>query len=395
MSKPKILLCWGYHRIDWIDPFVRLKNSFEFTFISFFNKPENENEIPFEKLYWSDFKSADQIIELTEPSKIIFMSIDTGFSVSLSYSARKHKVETLVMQHGLFHDYEFYRQQEILSKKSKFEEHFDYTPSWKITLAFLFRSVGFSHLISFLRIVLTLIVARKFGRNLSLKHFSNRFFRADKYLCYTRYNGRVYTSRDKIDDENIIEIGNPSYDPFFEKRKESNCNPERYFLLIDQPLAENPFTSFSITKDEMNEFYSKLNAFCKLNSAALYIKLHPESYNSNFMIQDPNITYYKDADVVMLIKNSLGCFGFFSSVIVPATYFKRCTVFKLKGLKSETQDDLIASDFVSSDDFEKFDPERLKMRATNVKNRRQKFTKKYLYKADGKSIFRLKEVLDS
>lgn len=394
MNKPIVLLNWAYYRDDWITPFERMKNEFNFKFISYANSSNKKEGFPFDQLFWNDYNSAIELIEKIKPEKIVFMSIDSGYSIALNAVAKSRGIKTIVLQHGLFHDYSFYRKMEIRNKNhgiSKSDPAFVTKKSH--TIQFIVRSVSLSPFKLF-SISLYLIFARLKGVNWTLMNLNISTFKANEYFCYTRFNGRVYIQRDQVKNEQIIEIGNPAYDSFFFKKYKVSKTSEKYYLLIDQPFAENPFNNFGVTRDDMNRFYMKLNVFCKKNDAKLIIKLHPESYSSDFLIEDQNIQYVRKGNIEELVLNSEGSFGTFSNLIIPAIYFKPCILFKLPELISETQEDLINLGVVGSLDFFEFNPADILFSSLDVSKRHSKeFIQKYLYKADGKSIKRLSNSL--
>ena len=390
-SKKTILCCWPYYRMDWIMPFIELQEFFEFVFISYFKKPENELDIPFRKIYWSEFLNANHILEEEKPQKVIFMSIDDGFSASLNFLARKKGIGTYVLQHGLFHDYNFYRQQERFSKRNGHELNPDYLTKTSDTLSFVYKSLK-RYPLALLIVVETLVISRFLGKNRAIKQFSLGYFKALKYIGYTAFNCRIHLQRDHARRGDIIEIGNPSFDLIINHQKKFKTEP--YYLLIDQPFLDSPFVNFGLQEFEVTRFYEKLNQFCIGEDAKLYIKLHPESYNSELRHKHPNITYIKEANLNSLIANSKGCFGTFSNLIIPTIYLRPCYLFTLPSLQSQTQDDLIQIGIVGHLPFLTFESKEIMFDSIRLSAKdNSEFKEKYLFKDDGKSLERLKEVL--
>lgn len=393
MKKPLILLNWPYYRKDWVQPFIELRDELEFVFVSYVDSSKREEDFPFKQLFWDEFQSARELLEKEKPCKVVFMSIYSGYSIALNLAASQKNIPTYVLQHGLYHNYSFYRKMEVSNKKNGVAVRNEAHKANRFgTFIFIFKSLANRQKKYLPLIALYLFLVNKKGVNWASKYLRPCFILADQYLCYTRFNGRIYQEREGVLKDRIAEIGNPTYDSFFEfDRKKIE---KKYYLLIDQPFTENQFNNFGISENEMNNFYLKLNEFCESVNAKLIIKLHPESYTGTFMVKNKNITYVKKADIESLVFNSLGCFGTFSSLIIPVIYFKKCYLFKISGLESNTQEDIIRLSVVKSLDFHEFSPRDINFSNFNKReNKLGEFIKKFLYKIDGQSLMRLSQAL--
>lgn len=391
--KQTILLNWPYHRKDWLLPFLKLQDQFEFIFLSYPVKPSSINLDGFKTIYWQDYSNANEILNSIQPDKVVFMSIESGYAIALNMAARTKSIPTMVLQHGLFHDYEFYRKQEIYNRRSsKYKIHEDLFPSDKKHIfKFLIRSLSTLQIVHLPLIFFYLTLKNRLGTNYALKLFNLNWRKSQKYICYTMFNARIYKERDRITEHKLVEIGNPHYDQFFQTKENFPVYTDKYYLLIDQPFAENSFNEFDISKSEMNAFYSKLNEFCISKNAKLYIKLHPESYNSTFMLQHENIKYFKDIQLEPLIRSSEGCFGSFSNILLPALLIKKCILFK--SISSKTQDDIVDMGMADLLDFKGFSINQIDFSHVKDNSNEDEFVRKYFYLNDGMSIERLSKIL--
>lgn len=394
-KKPIILLCWGYHRIGWNEPFLKLKNQFQFHYLFFTNKEEDEvSNFDLPVHYWNDFNNAQEILELIKPEKIIFMSIDSGLTIALNITARSNNFKTYIMQHGLYRNYEFYLKLQNQGK-ADISKAINEIRGRNNTLRFILKSIRIKTLIPFLRLFYFLFITRKKGFIIALHEAIFKMMKPNKYLGFTMYNMRIHFEREKISKNEVEIIGNPYFDDILQFNPEKNVTAERYYLLIDQPLAENSFGfmfNTGISKVQVNEFYSKLNEFALKNNAKLYIKLHPGSYKSTFMLQHENIIYFKDADNVQLIHNSLGCFGCSSTLMIPVLYIKPTVLFTYNNIDDvENMAQFGLAKVLDLVTFEVSDIEFIDKSNDPVK--RQEFIDKFLYNPEINATDNLKKVL--
>lgn len=403
-KKTKILLCWGYHRKSWLHAFRALQDDFEFYYLFYISKPENERNVSGSDniLYWSDFKSAQDLLNKIKPEKIVFMGIEGINAIALNVVAQKRNIETLVLQHGMFHTYSDYLKlaKEDLNVRKK-TNNFSRS-AIEIDRAFLFRfflrSVAFVNPLAIAYMLKLQYLKRKYVEVEAVKNAPSKFRTASKYVVFSKSNASIYSERDKIDESNLVEIGNPEMDAYFAFAEDHQNVEGNYYLLIDQPWSElKEFSSpgFGITNEQMNQFYVKLAEFAETKSAKLKIKLHPYSYDSDFFISHPNIEYKKDTDLIELIMSSRGVFGYSSTLLLPALYFKRCCVFRIWE-ESSFQNMIEKLGFAQVLDYHTFSTEDIDFESIEKsRESMDEFVKRYFYKADGKAIQRLKEILQA
>lgn len=394
-TKPIILLCWGYHRIGWIEPFLKLKDQFQFHYLFFTNKEEDEvSNFDSPVHYWNDFKNAQEIIQKVRPEKIFFMSIDSGLTIALNIAARSQNIKTFIMQHGIYRNFEFYVKLQNQGK-ADVSKTVNELKGNNNTLHFVLKSIRIKTLIPFLRLFYFLYITRKKGFHIALNEAIFKMMKPDKYLGFTMHNMRLHFEREKISIKEVEIIGNPYFDNILHYTSENKVPTERYYLLIDQPLAENNFGfmfNTGVSKEQVNEFYSKLNEFALKNNAKLYIKLHPGSYKSTFMIQHENIQYFKDADNTALIHHAIGCFGCSSTLMIPVLYIKPTVLFTYNNIDDvENMAQFGLAKILDLTTFKVDDIEFIDKSQDPVK--RQEFIDKFLYNPDVNATDKLKEVL--
>lgn len=392
-NKPVYLCAFGYHRANWIAPLLHIKEEVELVFVyHIYLEMDQVKNFDQKVVYWSDFSSAQDLINKIQPTKIVFMSIDSPLVAALNSVALNKRIETVFLQHGLMHSLKMYDE---VQKSGKPLSEANPAPNQKpvrgFILQFFINSIR-SYNLSLLWYQLKLTFKeRKYSKAIAKSKVFSRHVLASKYIVYTKKNAQVLIERDRISDEMLCPIGIPEFDSFFSESKKEKQGNHDYMLLIDYPMAEVKEynnTGAGYSKEKVNAMYVALAEYAESNNCALKVKLHPYSYESDFMIEHKNIEYLRAANTEQLILNSKVIFGAVSSLMLPAIIYKPVVlleVFKssdfaknLQNLgmcKSFTIDEVIAGNLIG------FSPKY------NIE-KMQDFIDTYLYKIDGKSMDR-------
>jgi hypothetical protein len=395
-DKPRILLVWGYHRKGWVDAFNQLKDSFRFELLHYLEKPANEeNHTDFPTHYWLDFSSAKAIINRIKPDKVIFMSTEGIPSTALNAACKRRGIPTIVFQHGMFQPYENYlmdvqlqTQQALAAGKKSHNKPNDRSTNLRL-LKFYLRSFTLGTFPGAFFYLLRLRLLRRKNYEIeALRLLPSALRIADEYVVFTRYNASFFTVRDGVKPEQYIEIGNPEFDAYTADKVKS----ENYYLYIHSPLTYLPEWDSQgfMTQEEENTCLGKMNAFALQQGCRLVIKLHPYSWHNQDFLQHPNIDYVKEDDNVRLILEARGVFGFNSTLILPAAYFKTVCLFTL-GEFSHIQEDLEAIGAVKLVPFHACMPADLE-RAMTAQQQPDTLVlrERYLFRMDGRALERLK-----
>lgn len=333
MTKIRLLVNFGYYRKQWIAPFEKLPDYFELTYL-FYIHPTQESVVytSHNKVYWSDFNGASELINELSPDRVVFMDVTSGLAIALNLACRRSEVPTFMLQHGLYHDYQDYRKRELESRKASDEkEKAKQSTEFQFsTLRFLKESLSFSDIWELLKYPLFLYLLRKQGQLYACKHVRFEARKPDSYICYTPGNATIHRQLDGDIDDRCKYIGNPElYELDQAIRKNQRPNGlEKYYLLIDQPFADNRYGEHIKSRKEMIDFYRQLAGWCDKHEAKLYVKLHPESFHSEWLPQTPQILWIKESNsLAALIANSEGCFGFFSTLVLPAICHRPTVLF--------------------------------------------------------------------
>jgi|GEM_PF-1740997 len=329
-KKKHYLLVWPTIRKDWVHVFEQLKNEFVFTFLPSTFPHENNEAKDFDCIYWSEFTSVGEVLEKVRPDGLIFMSIESGLSMTINHLAQNRGIRTIILQHGIFTNYKDYRIREKLWRKSSRAKEIrsEHVVKGFRTLSFLYNSLTGIDKLKLFPISIYTKLQQKFGPYWVSKRMPLKIKKPDLYLCYSPFNATIHKETDRILDDKIKYIGSPELIQYL--HKETDLVNEPFYLHIDQALAENSFGEETLDKQIMIEFYLKINKYCLRKGAKLYIKLHPESYNSTWLPNDSNIRYIRHTENFnRIVQSAIGCFGFYSTMIIPAIYWTPTILFKI------------------------------------------------------------------
>jgi hypothetical protein len=396
---PRILLCWGYYRAGWIEPFERLKAEFDFTYIFYRSEDEEEGRLTDEPvLYWDDYSDAYKLLDAARPDKIVFMSLTSGYPIALNLAAHRRGIPTYILQHGAFGTYADNRAFEVqysTLRKTQGTGNSSTSTVRSTSMGFVARTLRPRDVLTIPKMAMFFLLLRRWGHNVACRYTRFRQRIPTGYICFSQRSAIIHRELDHARFDQIHLIGIPEYDRFFHAGTAPD-DPVRenapYYLLIDQPLAENRWGETPVTRQEMIRFFGKLNAYCKSRQHRLKIKLHPESYNCEWLPKDENMEWIKDADVAGLVRGAEGCFGTTSSLLLPAAVLKPLCLFEV--MSSSLLADLSKRGLAVVLDFFGFEPQDI--RFSSADNRSiacSSFVEDYLYKTDGRAVERLMEVL--
>jgi hypothetical protein len=386
----RILFNWYYYRPDLTDPLLTLADEFELVFIYKYAKPQEPEILAWRDknvsvIYWQDYKTPYQLIKEIKPDIIVFHDIEAFNQVALNVAARNKKIPTYVLQHGIRGVYEVNQALSLVEKQSISISN---TSFW--SARFFLSSF---HLINICNIgsILKFIINRKnYELTIALTKSHAEWRNADYYIEFSKENTGYHKERDGIAENRFLIIGNPQFDTYFKKlNSKKNEEGERYSLLIDCPFCEAVFQgSERMTPAEKNDYLKSISGWCRNRGLRLYVKLHPLTFDTDYLFKDDTITYFKDADITSLIKNShLVFFVHFSSltpliihykpfVFLETKYLPVNDFFQTKGIETICMEDFNAEASIQP---------HLPLTAEDLEN--------VLNKTDGRATERLRAIL--
>lgn len=396
--KKRILLFWGYQRKAWVAPFEALKDDFEFSFLHY-QYPHQEVQVhtTINRHYYQDFKNAQALLDHFHADKLIFMAIDSPLSMLLNIEAKRRGIQTIILQHGVFHSIKTYNELEdkqrlYASKGKKSGGDFDA----KLALRFLLKSLRSYNLQSLMFLLAKKYYSRKLRSHEVLQKLPWKARMADRYLVYSRKVAQLFCERDGLSEQQLEEIGFLEYDAFFTEN--SAVSEKNYFLLIDFPLSpirEYNTEGYGFSHEEVLDYHKRIARFCAKKGAELWVKLHPYQYPISAFVDGGGIRYFRDeTPVESLILNAMAVYGFSSSLMLPAIYWKKVCLFRF--LKDSDYIHALEQYGVCSfAAFPQFTEEDLNLDSLQIsEEQKAHFVRDYLIFDDGKSLQRLKDILN-
>ncbi len=389
----RILLVWDYDRIDLTHPIVDSLKNAELVFLYKYDKVVLDEKYPYQIFYWNNYSNPYQIIAAAKPDKIVFMEVETFHQVALNIAALNSGIITYRLEHGIkapFKSYSIYTAGIKKSGKSSAGTVVKGKSSLGTLLFYLssFRLRNLSSAYKFLKFIYT---RSRQGINEGLLHCKFDLRKTSRYIDFTPFNSRFTMERDSPRTESYLYIGNPYFDKYFRyinSVSATEVQEGKYYLLIDSAFVEDQMSNMDI--ETLLQFYAKLNNYCKSKNARLKIKLHPLSYGAGYLLNDPNIDYLKEVNVIQEILNSAGCFHSHFSTLTPlAMYYKPCILFNAYPVFNI---DIIEAKLITVVDFFTFNMDDIVFADLDDRGK-QVILDHYLYATDGKACERLTKIL--
>ncbi len=398
-KKPRILLCWGYNRKNWIEFFETLNDSFEFVYLFYMTK-EEEQEVFTEnrRVYYTDFSSPSHLLKTISPSKVIFMGLDGLQTIAINIQARKFGIPTYFMVHGSatlslddYRDFRFAPRnliRETFSKKLKL---------WWFTFNWTVKALGLKYIHVLPQLLRFQVNRLNMHPLIALAKWKSRHRRPDRYIVFSNEDVKFYSDLDSSSTEDFIVLGNLEITRSIELAKELGVTQDGYLLYIETPLSiieGNAFDINKISKEEVNQLISSMNEYALSRGWKLVVKLHPYSFSNTFFIQHPNIRYEKGSEKETLILGANGVVFYNSSLSIPSLFFKPCSMFIINE-PDEFQSVLSSIGVCQVLDYKTLinDPASLEFIEPS-EIAKTNFVEKYIGRgADGNGLQRLKETL--
>ena len=400
MSKPVILLCWGYNRPGWIKYFEQLNDDFEFIYL-FYMYPDEEKAVytSNKRIYYTQYNSPLTLLRKNKISKIIFMGMDGWQNIGINIAAKRLGIPAYYMMHGAatisFDDYSSI----VYQKRNLFKEIFTRKIYlWIFNLRFLLNALGFKYLKHFPRL-LKLQVQKTFGHPAVALRKNKLWLRnPEKYIVYSNEDKAYYIEQDGCSQKDFLVLGNPEITSFIEYAAAHGVKEENYILYIETPLSKLENIGFDVnilSREEHNKLLEGINKYAKRHGLKLYVKRHPYTFDSPDYYTNENVVYFKQTEIEPLILNAKAIIAYNSSLVVPAIYFKNCCLVRIKEL------DLFQSKLAELGvcyivDYEQFISENYKIRFLDENDpvRKDEFIEKFIApNDDGRGVHRLKQIL--
>jgi hypothetical protein len=411
--KQTVLVVGDYNRKDFVEVFSSSIGEVDFLFLDYYS-PQDVKTDWYKQygkaIFWKDFTDAYNLLNKIKPDKVLFYFIESYNHAALNVACKQLKIPTYHLEHGL-RDYtlETYFQKysnpttAVGNKGGKFN-----------SLKNLFKiKAVFNALKSRLFFIATVLRTKGEG-----KEFLNLFFNtrkqnsiyetfrkikshyrvADTYISFSPANFETHQVEDHLPpDHDVKFIGLPMFD------KWPSLKPtppfEKALIFINQPLKAQGLLGWD--EEFENVFIEELTTFCSKNDIKIYIKNHPYDHNSPWekLIKENKVIALNEVELENAITRVRVVVGFFSTLLMPAAALPHTVLFTLenhpdKGIFSS---EFLVSCGVSkaisniSDLEEAF--KNLDFYAEEQARNKQNFIDRWMYKFDGLSGMRLKDIL--
>lgn len=390
-SRPRILLCWGYHRRTWTAPFERMSDQFDFVFLHHLREDAEPPATHLPVVHWDDFPDARALLAAVRPWAVVFMSVSSGRSYALRMAAARRGIPVAILDHGLrlasMADYARAQDAAELARAARRRVRRNLA-----TLSFIVRSA-------------TLLDAPVLGSALLrgvlsqtlpqlLQHVPRGIARADRYIVYSPRNIGVLREQYGFADCQVDLIGFPEYDEFFSAIREDAGQNERYDLWIDSPLADDLEGSRRIGREDVSQAYLRLAEQCARDGTRLVVKLHPFSWGQPWRPEHPNITYLEDAELPSLLRGARHIYSFFSSLMLPAIAVRPTCLIQARSW--DAFGDLAEFGVAPIVKLAQVGAVDVGLRELRREGSGwDRFVNEYLHKVDGRATFRLRRALAS
>jgi hypothetical protein len=390
-GKIKILANWCYYREDVTRHLLMLNDHIEWVFLFRYNKVESDASFGLNIIHWNNYSSPYELLEAIKPDKVLFHDIESFHQVALNIAAKNRNIPTIVLEHGMRSDLEI----EIAFGKYRDKEELTVIPESNVpaqnnTFSFFIRALQLKNLFALPRLLHFVYNRKKYGLTIGLYRSHCNIRKANIYINFTLHNASYIIKRDGIPEDKIINIGNPSFDDSFNYLNSQLAIKDKdYFLLVDAPYCEQEY--YKLSREEKIRFYEKLNSFCLEKKKRLVIKLHPLSYNSDYLPTHENMVYYRETNIAKLIAGAEGCFMINFSTLSPLIMiYSPVAYFNTKVSLFDVE--LTRMGLLKEHDFYAFVNKDIMFTTVN-EGSRNFLINKYLYKTDGKATERLQQIL--
>lgn len=407
--KIKILLVGDYNRSDFLFVAKQLHKQAKFYFIEYLNKKELKNEECLkygDVLFWKDFSDAYDLLENINPDKVLFYFIESYNHVALNVAAKIMNVPTYHLEHGLRGSVSFSKNISGSVKRSpkknilRLMKNNQPLVIWDKILNRRFfsntikESTGEAR--SFLKEYFE--IRSKHSTLETWQKLQNSLRLPGSYISYSPSVFRFHKELDLLPDNYPVYFtGVPGFDNFFKWKNLEN--PNENVLFIDQPLHEVGLMGW--TREYKLSFLEEIAHTITNHGKKLYIKPHPWNDSGIYdkIVKRKGVVIFTDQweDVIPEINTVI---GFSSTLLMPFMAMDQICCFTLE-LHPKTGD-LPYSQFLlesgachAVNNIKEFSIKLKERECWHQKQRylKEQFISDLLYKFDGRSTERLKNIL--
>lgn len=406
--KDNVIIVGDFNRKDFLYAASIIHECYNIYFLEFTNREEitsNHYKDLGKAIFWGEFKNAIELIDKIKPIMVLFYFIETYNHVALNVACKYKGVKTFHIEHGI-RDYEM-----LQANIDKINDRESLTFRGIVKKVKTLRSRLLGRLF-FQSTVATLPVPY----NRFLKHFfqvrnSKSIFEtfkaindplrvADNYISFSSKIFEFHRISDHLPESYpVFFIGCPSFD--YLVHAGLNASNARNILFIDNAFEVQ--NMFGWSEEYKVELLQKLKDFAKGLKRRLLVKSHPYANQKVYksIEEDENVSIIKNEDeLIRGISESKIIIGFYSTLLMPLMAMDHTVCFSLEmhpdKLDKKPSSFLVESGAINEvNSWDALDEainnldEIYKIQTEHKKS----FIAKWMYKFDGHSSDRLKNIL--
>jgi hypothetical protein len=407
----KIIVVGDYSREDFCLVGKILKDDFEIIFLEYLSETEVKNS-PYKKwgraIFWKDYKSAVQMIDEIRPAFVLFYFIESFNHVALNVACRFRGIKTFHIEHGIryFEIQEYYNSSYIPPAKfnlgDKLKKLGEIGQVWNRLKGRFFYNNTISELPKEQAEFLKAYFSTRSSSNIfeTFREVRDPLRIADTYISFSPEIFKFHIKSDHLPENYPVHfIGCPSFDYLV------GCD-NRNGDAADILFVDNAFESqdlFGWTRENKKAFLDELLKFCQQQKRKLWIKIHPYSNSEVYsgVGAEQNVSLIStDKEVREVVTRSAVVIGFYSTLLMPLMALEHTTCFSLEMHPADTgfkfSSFLVETGAIkeagSWEELKQF-VGQLSFHHAEQKKHKQKFIQDWLYKFDGRSGERLKNIL--
>ena len=298
----------------------------------FFASPNEEQSQLYktygQAIYWKDFESAQQLLKSLIPYKVVFLYIESYNHVVLNLACKEAGIPTYLLEHGLRADYVVGFDPSISpGRENRLSYYYQVLRDFRARVKsrkFLDRSIS-------LLKPENSAFAKEFVQVRSKYNYLDTFRRikSDKRLAdyYIGFSPKIFESFKAHEAPyfggSVKYIGIPYFDKLAAL---TPAAPGKNILLIDQPLAEQGLLQWDMKYK--TAFASTLISVCQKHQYQLYIKPHPKqdlTFWQKYEKQN-QCTLVNDERLMQLAPGIPVVLGFYSTYLMPFAAYPHTSV---------------------------------------------------------------------
>lgn len=320
----RILALWDYARPNWVAPLEGLvARGHEVIYLAYRSQEREpaRTGIPDERErhFWNEFRSAQQALRRIKPDRVVLMGTEGAWAISTIAAARRLKIPTVLLQHGVFGPLESW-------VKLSANVRLLITAKWYERLpAVLFLSRSFltepRELTAALRYLRASATSTAWEAA-PLHPLESR--RADLYFVASERAKQFHRAMDHVDENRFVAVGLSEFDDLVTQH--AGEYQSGHVVLIDTPHTGTPHMAESMTGEEKSALISHIASDLADHGWRLTVKLHPASYRDTWPINGPGLAYVREVELSSLIGSATVLLGF-DSTLFAASLLHRPGIF--------------------------------------------------------------------